>query len=117
MASIQRRNGRWLVRVRKLGQPSQSKTFTIKQDAQRWAVMQERQIDQGLVGCVDKSVTLSDLLKRYLKEVTPHKKSRDKETWRIKAILKRSISKVTLSNLTSTIISNYKNIRNIYNYK
>jgi hypothetical protein len=73
--------------------------------------MQERQIDQGLVGCVDKSVTLGDLLKRYLKEVTPHKKSCDKETWRIKALLKRSISGVGLSNLTSTIILNFKTLR------
>ena len=75
MASILKRNDKWFVRVRKHRQPSQSKTFTIKQDAQRWAVMIERQIDQGLVGCVDKSVTLGDLLKRYLKEVTPHKKA------------------------------------------
>ena len=73
--------------------------------------MIERQIDQGLVGCVDKSVTLGDLLKRYLKEVTPHKKSRDKETWRVKALLKRFISGVGLPNLTSTIISNFKTLR------
>ena len=53
--------------------------------------MKERELDQGLVVCVDKPVTLGDLLKRYLKEVTPHKKSCDKETWRIKALLKRSI--------------------------
>ena len=111
MASILKRNDKWFVRVRKHGQPSQSKTFTIKQDAQRWAVMIERQIDQGLVGCVDKSITLGDLLKRYLKEVTPYKKSRDKETWRIKALLKRSISGVGLPNLTSTIISNFKTLR------
>ena len=111
MASILKRNDKWFVRVRKHRQPSQSKTFTIKQDAQRWAVMIERQIDQGLVGCVDKSITLGDLLKRYLKEVTPYKKSRDKETWRIKALLKRSISGVGLPNLTSTIISNFKTLR------
>ena len=92
MASILKRNDRWFVRVRKHGQPSQSKTFTVKQDAQRWAVMIERELDQRLSGCVDKSVTLGDLLERYLKEVTLHKKSRDKETWRIKALLKRSIS-------------------------
>ena len=73
--------------------------------------MIERQIDQDLVGCVDKSVTLGDLLKRYLKEVIPHKKSRDKETWRVKALLKRSVSGVGLNNLTSTIISNYKTLR------
>ena len=83
MASILKRNDRWFVRVRKHGQPSQSKTFTVKQGAQRWALMKERQIDQGLVGCVDKSVTLGNLLERYLNEVAPHKKSRDKETWRV----------------------------------
>ena len=87
-----KRNEKWFVRVRKHGQPSQSKTFTVKQDAQRWALMKERPIDQGLVDCVEKSVTLGDLFKQYLKEVTPDKKSRDKETWRIKALLKRSIS-------------------------
>jgi len=108
MASIIKRNDKWFVRVRKHGQPSQSKTFNIKKDAQRWAVMIERELDQGLVGCVDKSVTLGDLLKRYLKEVTPYKKSCDKETWRIKALLKRSISGVSLSNLNSAIISSYK---------
>ena len=108
MASIIKRNDKWFVRVRKHGQPSQSKTFTVKQDAQRWAVMIERELDQGLVGHIDKSVTLGDLLRRYLKEVTPHKKSCDKETWRIKALLKRSISGVSLSNLNSAIISSYK---------
>ena len=108
MASIIKRNDKWFVRVRKHGQPSQSKTFKIKKDAHKWAVMIERELDQGLVGCIDKSVTLGDLLKRYLKEVTPHKKSCDKETWRVKALLKRSISNVSLSNLNSAIISSYK---------
>ena len=108
MASIIKRNDKWFVRVRKHGQPSQSKTFNIKKDAQRWAVMIERELDQGLLGSVDKSLTLGDLLKRYLKEVTPYKKSHDKETWRIKALLKRSISGVSLSNLNSAIISSYK---------
>jgi hypothetical protein len=75
MASIIKRNDKWFGRIRKHGKQSQSKTFTVKQDAQRWAVMIERELDQGLVGCVDKLVTLGDLLKRYLKEVTPHKKA------------------------------------------
>ena len=39
MASIIKRNDKWFVRLRKDGQPSQSKTFNIKKDAQRWAVM------------------------------------------------------------------------------
>ena len=50
MASILKRNDKWFVWVRKHGQPSQSKTFTVKQDAQKWTIMIERQIDQGLVG-------------------------------------------------------------------
>ena len=108
MASIIKRNDKWFVRVRKHGQPSQSKTFNIKKDAQKWAVMIERELDQGLVGCIDKSVTLADLLKRYLKEVTPYKKSHDKEAWRVKSLLKKSISGVSLSNLNSAIISSYK---------
>ena len=108
MASIIKRNDKWFVRVRKHGQPSQSKTFNFKQDAQKWAVIIERELDKGLTGYVDKSVTLGDLLKRYLEEVTPHKKSHDKEACRIKALLKRFISGVSLSNLNSAIISSYK---------
>ena len=49
---LYKRNDKWFVRVRKHGQPSQSKTFTVKQDAQKWAIMIERQIDQGLVGAL-----------------------------------------------------------------
>ena len=49
MASIIKRNDKWFVRVRRHGKPSQSKTFNIKKDAQKWAVMIERELDQGLV--------------------------------------------------------------------
>ena len=52
MASILKRNDKWFVRVRKHGQPSQSKTFTVKQDAQKWTIMIEQQVDQGLVGAL-----------------------------------------------------------------
>ncbi|SVE06075.1 uncharacterized protein METZ01_LOCUS458929 [marine metagenome] len=37
MASIRKRNGRYQAQIRLPGKPALSKTFSYKQDAQRWA--------------------------------------------------------------------------------
>ena len=47
MASIRKRNNRWEVRVRRSGQPTQTKTFTLKSDAQQWARKAEIALEKG----------------------------------------------------------------------
>ena len=49
MASIRKRNNRWEVRVRRSGQPTQAKTFTLKSDAQQWAREAEIALEKGVL--------------------------------------------------------------------
>jgi hypothetical protein len=46
MATIRRRNSRYQVQVRRLGHPTQSRTFLTLKDAQAWARMVELQADR-----------------------------------------------------------------------
>lgn len=50
MATFQKRQGAWRAIVRKKGHPSQSKTFTTKARAQKWARQVEDLIEAGHVG-------------------------------------------------------------------
>lgn len=50
MATFQKRQGAWRAIVRKKGYPSQSKTFTTKAWAQKWARQVEDLIEAGHVG-------------------------------------------------------------------
>ena len=47
MASLRKRNDRWEVRVRRTGQPTQTKTFTLKSDATQWARETELAQERG----------------------------------------------------------------------
>ena len=74
MASIRSRNGRYQVQVRRAGLGSRSRTFVLKQDAERWARKMEAQFDQGeLQQLTTKDVLLHDLIDRYRCEITPSK--------------------------------------------
>ena len=75
MASIRSRNGRYQVQVRRSGLGSRSRTFVLKQDAERWARKMEAQFDQGELQQIrTKDVLLHDLIDRYRREITPSKK-------------------------------------------
>jgi hypothetical protein len=67
-------------------------------------------MDRG--GFVDRSEadahTLSDVLKRYLKEVTPSKKGHVAESFRIRSILRSPISQLRMSVLTSSHIAGFR---------
>ena len=75
MASIRKRNGLWQaqVRSRKLG--STSKSFHKRTDAIAWAKVQEALMQTGEWKPRGRQYsTLDDLVQKYLKKVTPHKK-------------------------------------------
>ncbi|MEM5405114.1 hypothetical protein [Paraburkholderia unamae] len=67
MATIRQRNDRWQAIVKRQGYPAQSKTFTLKKDAEKWARLQERLIDSGewIESPQDLQATLGELLDRY----------------------------------------------------
>ncbi len=94
MASI-REKGRnqWQVQIRRKGWPRQNATFRTKKQAQAWARKIEAEMDQGIHidHSIANSITLGDLIKLYLKNVTanrPTKNSRVSETLRLERFLK-----------------------------
>ena len=111
MASIQKRNGKWLVRVRKTGFPLHTKTFLNLKAAQTWAKATEVKLEQGIAQLPDKTIKLADILKRYNETVTPHKKSKRDETRRIEWLLGDSICLCRLVDLTPVVVTAFKQRR------
>jgi hypothetical protein len=72
MATIRKRGSSWHVQVRRLGQPTITRSFKKKPDANAWARQIESKIDRrGLAPCRSdlERFTVSDLLRRYRDEV------------------------------------------------
>lgn len=79
MATIRRRpNGKWEAQIRRLGQPSITKTFGARADAEKWARATEREMDTGqfLPRTDGERTTIATACERYAREVLPQKKSR-----------------------------------------
>lgn len=99
--------------IRRRGFPSQTKTFETKTDAQRWARMVEREMDQGAWrdSSLAERTSLGDILRRYMAEVTPAKKGAEIEVIKIKALLRDQICPKKLSQLSSMDLANWRDRR------
>src|SRR5471032_1058637 len=114
MASILKRGDcSFQVVVRRLGFPTKTKTFNTKSEAQRWARMVERDMDQGAWKDTSSAeqFTLGDILKRYLAEVTPAKKSASAEAVKINAILRDAICMQRMSALSGMHVAAWRDRR------
>lgn len=113
MASIRNRNGKWQARVSRKGEQSIVKTFLLKEDAERWAKGIEVEWDRGTYTNIHQAqkITFGELIKRYLKEVTPTLRGANADTYRLKAIMRRPIARENMANLTSSKIAKYRDQR------
>ena len=112
MGSIRKRNDRYQAQVRREGVKPVSRTFQSKRDAEAWIRAIEARIDAGEVNIsTPKLMTLSDLLDRYSKEVTPLKKGRMQEQGRIRRLLNDPISGCRLITLSTLEIANFRDRR------
>jgi len=114
MATIRRLRGRWQAQVRRKGLPPRAKSFDSKIDAEKWARNLEAELDR--CGSLPdtrlaEQMTVRDLFERYLKEITPHKRSASTEAYRLKAMLKRDIAHRTLAMLKPEHIASYRDER------
>src|SRR4051812_32660033 len=114
MATIRRLRNRWQAQVRRRGVPPRAKSFDKRSDAERWARELEAEADRS--GWVADSrmaekMTLGELLERYLKEITPTKRSASSEAPRLKALMARDISYAKLAKLTSSDLAAYRDYR------
>ena len=85
MSSIRKRDGKYQVRVFRQGHKPIAKTFISRVDAVRWGRRMEVMIEQGLFQSGTDKFTLADLIKRYLREVTPTKKNARSEGYLLTA--------------------------------
>ena len=111
MASIRRRKDKYQAQVR-LNGVKICKTFNNLKDAKKWSIHQENKINLGTsLETLDKTLSLADLVNRYLKEITPFKKGHEREKQRLKRLLKESICKRKVSQLSTKDFVAYKNKR------
>lgn len=113
MASIRFRSNKWQARVSRKGEQSLVKTFQTKEDAEKWARSIEVEWDKGTYqnNHHAQKTVFSELIERYLREVTPLMRGAKADTIRLKAILKRPISKVNVLLLNSSRIAKYRDER------
>jgi integrase len=113
MATLRNRKNKWQARIRRSGQPDVTKTFHTKQDAEKWARSIEIEIDRGTYINTNyaQKTLFKDLIQQYLKEVTPTLRSAPEDTYRLKKMMRNTISQLNLVELTPQRIANYRDER------
>ena len=112
MATFRKRNNKWQVIVRHHSIGTKAQSFHCKSQARRWAYELETALEAGQYGKLYPSkITLSDLLNKYLSEVTPKKRGRETEARRIKRLLKDSVSLYTLDDLSPHRLAEFRDRR------
>ena len=102
MAQITRRGDSWQARIRRIGTPTQVRTFRTKAAADRWARAIEQAIDAGAYVPTAREaerITIADALDRYAREVTARKRNNTAEKNRIRWIKTQPIAARTLAGL------------------
>ena len=113
MATISERNGTWQAKVVRKGFPTQYKTFDTKAKAQAWARAVETSMDDGTWAdpAGSANVIFGDLLKRYQESVTPSKRSRSSEEYRLAKLRRQKIAAYSMRNLTTSVLADYRDAR------
>ena len=93
MASITKRNGKYLVRVRLRGNV-RTKTFRTSAEAKAWAAQTEAEITSRALGITPKNQTVGDIIRRYRAEVTPTKRGSRSEDIRLARFLRDPIAQI-----------------------
>jgi len=95
------------------GESPQTQTFDSKLLAQQWSRSVESDIDKGIT--VDRRTaertSLTQVLERYRREVTPTKRGAADENLRLQAMAQRPFARIRMSALTSSHLSAYRDER------
>jgi integrase len=111
MATFRKRSGRWQVRVSNTGQPTVSKTFDTKADAERWARSLQRDIDLGnykVEAVVE--MTVAELIRVYSKQVVPTFRSAHTERYRL-ATIDNKLGPTALASLSPIHVARFRDTR------
>lgn len=113
MASYRKRGDKWQARITRRGFPAEARTFTTKREAESWATHVESDIDRGayVSRTEAEKTTLSDVLDRYMAEVSPTKRGGHEEIIRLKALQRHRISKLCMAALSPKAVAKYRDQR------
>ena len=102
----------WQVQIRRYGVKPETKTFPTRDEAKIWARLIESEIDRGIYVSRYEAehITFTELVHRYQKEVTPHKKSASREISRLKC-LDKFFGEVTLARINSEMVARFRDER------
>jgi len=112
MAYYRKRGSKWNVQVRRIGQKTISKTFSLKVDAIKWATEIETRLEKHTYTdyTLATKVKLSVLLIRYKEEVVPGLKGKAQDSSRLN-IINKNIGNLFLSELTPLLLAEYRGNR------
>lgn len=98
------------VQVRKKGHAPATRTFPTRREAEDWAVVIESEMIRGVfVNRAEiESTALSEVLKRYKREVTPPKKGAKREEQRIDGWLSRKLADRMLASIRGADIAKFR---------
>lgn len=104
----------WRAKVRRKGFPEQSRTFTYKEDAEKWVRMVESELET--TGFIDRREaeknSLAEVLKRYQREITPSKKSAAIESVKIDVLLRdTALVGLKMTAITSAEVAKWRDRR------
>lgn len=86
MATYEKRNGGWRVKIRMVGFPHMSETFETKAEAVAWGKATEAELLSGKRGNIPDR-PFSELVEKYIKEVTSLKRGSRPESLRLNCML------------------------------
>lgn len=110
MATIVKRGDKYTARVRVKGNEL-SKTFASKTEAREWATQAEADINSRRLGLTPKNITVGDLIRRYMNEVTPQKRGSRNECIRLGLILKTELANILVSELLPMHVAQWRDDR------
>ena len=113
MASFRQRGSKWQARVIRDGNPTQTRTFLTRLEAEKWARAVESEIDKGQFVSVSEAqrTTLGEIILRYLAEVTPTMKGATEDAIRLKAMMRHPIASWSMANLSAARIAAFRDER------
>lgn len=113
MAVVTKRDsGRWQAKVRRLGQPAQSKTFDTKASAEAWARSVEREMDTDSFIPSDAAtrMTFEKAAKQYAEEVLPRLRGKDQAEYVLKRVAEE-FGPYSLAGITPAMLAEYRDKR------
>jgi len=103
----------WQAQIRKKGYPLQTKSFETRAAAETWARAIEHEMDVGsfVSRTVAEATTLSEIIERYVNEVTSLKKGAVPESCRLRAFQRHSLAGRFVATLRGSDFARYRDER------